>query len=134
MTAPNAHRAIEAVWRIESPRIIAVLTRMVRDVGTAEDLASEALVTALEQWPKTQIPDNPAAWLMQTAKRRAIDFLRRDKLLDRKHEQLGHELEELQSTAPDMDTALDDTIGDDLLRLMFIACHPVLSTEACLAA
>ncbi len=104
---------------------------MVRDVGRAEELAQDALVTALERWPESGVPDNPGAWLMATAKRRAIDELRRGKLLERKHEELGHELEALQGTAaPDLDAALDDDVGDDLLRLMFVACHPVLSTEA----
>ena len=102
-----------------------------RDVGLAEDLAQDALVAALEHWPESGVPDNPGAWLMATAKHRAIDLLRRDKLLERKHEQLGHELEARQEDAvPDLDAALDDDVGDDLLRLIFIACHPVLSTEA----
>jgi RNA polymerase sigma factor (sigma-70 family) len=125
------HRAIDAVWRIESAKLIAALARMVGDVGAAEDLAQDALVIALEKWPETGVPDNPGAWLMAAAKRRAIDLLRRNKLLDRKHEELGHELEEKQeSDAPDLDAALDDDIGDDLLRLIFTSCHPVLSTEA----
>jgi RNA polymerase sigma factor (sigma-70 family) len=123
--------AIDAVWRIESARLIAGLTRIVRDVGVAEDLAQDALVAALERWPDTGVPDNPGAWLMATAKRRAIDLFRRDKLLERKHEQLGHELEARQEMAvPDLVAAIDDDIGDDLLRLVFTACHPVLSTEA----
>ncbi|AKQ64265.1 RNA polymerase sigma-70 factor, ECF subfamily [Myxococcus hansupus] len=127
----DTQRAIQAVWRIESARLIAGLVRMVRDVGRAEELAQDALVAALEKWPATGVPDNPGAWLMATAKRRAIDELRRHKLLERKHEELGHELESLQgSAAPDLDAALDDDVGDDLLRLMFVACHPVLSTEA----
>src|ERR671930_1350511 len=131
MQAAETHRAIEAVWRIESARLIAGLTRMVRDVGLAEELAQEALVTALERWPESGVPDNPGAWLMATAKNRAIDQLRRGKMLDRKHEQLGHELEAgREAGVPDLDAAIDDHIGDDLLRLMFIACHPVLSTEA----
>ncbi|HEY9429819.1 MAG TPA: RNA polymerase sigma factor [Gemmatimonadaceae bacterium] len=132
MTATAAtHRAIDAVWRIESAKLIAALARMVGDVGAAEDLAQDALVIALEKWPETGVPDNPGAWLMAAAKRRAIDLLRRNKLLDRKHEELGHELEEKQeSDAPDLDAALDDDIGDDLLRLIFTSCHPVLSTEA----
>ena len=124
-------RAIDAVWRIESARIIAGLTRIVRDVGLAEELAQDALVTALEQWPESGIPDNPGAWLMATAKNRAIDHFRRNKLLERKHEELGRELKTQQETAvTDFEIAQDDDIGDDLLRLMFISCHPVLSTEA----
>ncbi len=131
MTASETHRAINAVWRIESARLIAGLARIVRDVGLAEDLAQEALVAALERWPESGIPDNPGAWLMATAKHRAIDVLRRSKLLERKHEELGREIEALQETAaPDLDAAIDDNIGDDLLRLVFISCHPVLSTEA----
>jgi RNA polymerase sigma-70 factor (ECF subfamily) len=130
VTAPDTHRAIDAVWRIESAKLIAGLTRMVRDVGLAEDLAQDALVAALEQWPQSGVPDNPGAWLMATAKRRAIDMLRRNTMLERKHQQLGHELEAQQKEDPDLDTAIDDQIGDDLLRLMFMACHPVLSTEA----
>src|SRR5256714_7434376 len=130
-TAPDAHGSIDAVWRIESPRLIAGLTRITGDVGLAEDLAQDALVAALERWPESGVPDNPAAWLMATAKHRAIDQLRRGKMLDRKHEELGHELEAQRDAAvPDLDSAIDDHIGDDLLRLMFIACHPVLSTEA----
>jgi RNA polymerase sigma factor (sigma-70 family) len=125
------HRAIDAVWRIESARIIAGLTRIVRDIGLAEELAQDALVAALEQWPQSGIPDNPGAWLMATAKHRAIDLWRRNKLLERKHEELGRELELQQEMAvPDFDTAIDDTVGDDLLRLVFISCHPVLSPEA----
>src|SRR5437660_1561137 len=130
MTAADTHRAIDAVWRIESPRLIAGLTRIVRDVGVAEDLAQDALVAALEQWPKSGVPDNPGAWLMATAKHRAIDRLRRSQLLERKHEELGRELEVKEMTVPDLEGALDDNVGDDLLRLMFISCHPVLSTEA----
>ena len=131
MTASNTHRAIDAVWRIESAKLIAGLTRIVRDVGLAEDLAQDALVAALEKWPEQGVPANPGAWLMATAKHRAIDALRRNSLLDRKHQQLGHELEAKQESAvPDLDAALDDDIGDDLLRLVFMACHPVLSTEA----
>src|SRR5213080_4280292 len=131
MTATDTHRAIDAVWRIESPRLIAGLARMVRDVGVAEDLAQDALVAALEKWPASGIPANPGAWLMATAKRRAIDLLRRDKLLDRKHAELAPELEARQEAAvPELDAALDDHVGDDLLRLVFVACHPVLSTEA----
>ena len=131
MTATDTHRAIDAVWRIESPRLIAGLARMLRDVGLAEELAQDALVIALERWPESGIPDNPGAWLMATAKNRAIDRLRRRKLLERKHVELGRELEVQQAVvAPDLDAALDDDIGDDLLRLVFTACHPVLSTEA----
>jgi RNA polymerase sigma-70 factor, ECF subfamily len=131
MTLPDAHRAIEAVWRIESAKVIAGLARIVGDIGQAEDLAQDALVIALEKWPETGVPDNPGAWLMATAKHRAIDLLRRQKLLERKHEQLGHELDSVQESAvPDLDAAMDDDIGDDLLRLVFTACHPVLSTDA----
>jgi RNA polymerase sigma factor (sigma-70 family) len=127
----DAHRAIDAVWRIESARLIAGLARIVGDVGVAEDLAQDALVAALERWPESGVPDNPGAWLMATAKHRAIDVLRRRTLLDRKHQQLGHELEARQEAAvPDLDAAIDDPVGDDLLRLVFIACHPVLSTES----
>ena len=130
MTASDTHRTIEAVWRIESAKLIAGLTRIVRDVGLAEDLAQDALVAALEQWPESGVPNNPGAWLMAAAKHRAIDFFRRSERLDRKHEELGHELEAQQEMAvPDLDDAIDDHVGDDLLRLMFIACHPVLSTE-----
>jgi RNA polymerase sigma-70 factor (ECF subfamily) len=121
---------IDAVWRIESAKLIAGLARIVRDVGLAEELAQDALVTALERWPESGVPDNPGAWLMAAAKHRAIDHLRRNKLLERKHEELARELEALEKTVPDFDTALDDDIGDDLLRLVFTACHPVLSTEA----
>ena len=131
MTATDTHRAIEAVWRIEQAKVIAGLSRMVRDVGLAEELAQDALVAALEHWPRTGVPDRPGAWLMATAKNRALDRLRRHKLLQRKHEELGRELEVEQETAmPDPDAALDDAIGDDLLSLMFTACHPLLSTEA----
>ncbi|HTF56396.1 MAG TPA: RNA polymerase sigma factor [Planctomycetota bacterium] len=131
MTATDTHRAIEAVWRIESAKLIAGLARIVRDVGLAEDLAQDALVAALEQWPEAGIPDNPGAWLMAAAKNRAIDFLRRSKRLNRKHKELRHELEARQETAvADNDTAIDDEVGDNLLRLMFTACHPVLSSEA----
>ena len=130
MTATDTHRAIDAVWRIESPRLIAGLTRIVRDVGIAEDLAQDALVAALEQWPKSGVPENPGAWLMATAKHRAIDRLRRNQLLERKHEELGREMEAREMAVPDLNASLDDELGDDLLRLMFIACHPVLSTEA----
>jgi RNA polymerase sigma-70 factor, ECF subfamily len=130
VTAADTHRAIDAVWRIESPRLIAGLARIVRDVGLAEELAQDALVAALERWPASGIPDNPGAWLMATAKHRAIDRLRRSKLIERKHAELGHELEAGQAAAPDLDAALDDEVGDDLLRLMFVSCHPLLPTEA----
>src|ERR1043165_755920 len=123
--------AIDAVWRIESAKLIAGLARMVRDVGVAEELSQDALVAALEQWPKSGIPDNPGAWLMATAKHRALDRLRRGKMLERKHNELGHEVEAQQEdTATAIEDAMDDDIGDDLLRLMFTACHPVLSMEA----
>src|SRR5579864_3327558 len=144
VTTTDIHGAIDAVWRIESAKLIAGLTRIVRDVGVAEDLAQEALVVALERWPQSGVPDNPGAWLMATAKHRAIDLLRRRTLLDRKHEEVGRELEIRQQTTPDLEAALDATLeaegsirtkaqpddDDDLLRLLFIACHPVLSTEA----
>jgi RNA polymerase sigma-70 factor (ECF subfamily) len=130
MTASDTHRAIEAVFRIEQARLIASLTRMVRDVGLAEELAQDALVAALEQWPKSGTPDKPGAWLMATAKHRAIDLFRRTKLAGRKQAELGYELEIEQSTPPDPDAALDDHVGDDLLRLIFISCHPILSPEA----
>src|SRR6516162_4903124 len=127
VTATDTQRTIDAVWRIESPRLIAGLARIVRDVGLAEDLAHDALVAALEQWPESGVPHNPGAWLTATAKHRAIDLLRRNKLIERKHAELGQKLEaEREQSAPD----LDDDIGDDLLRLLFMACHPVLSTEA----
>jgi RNA polymerase sigma-70 factor (ECF subfamily) len=131
VTASNAHRAIDAVWRIESPKLIAGLARMVRDVGLAEDLAQDALLAALERWPESRVPDNPGAWLMAVAKRRAIDHFRRTKRLDQKHLELGQELDARQEmVVPNLDAAIDDPVGDDLLRLMFTACHPVLSTEA----
>jgi RNA polymerase sigma factor (sigma-70 family) len=131
MSDAATHRAINAVWRIESAKIIAGLARVVRDVGLAEDLAQDALVAALEQWPEQGVPDNPAAWLMAAAKHRAIDRLRRSKLQERKHEEIGRELEsQSASTAADFVAALDDDIGDDLLRLIFTACHPALSAEA----
>jgi len=131
VTATDTHRAIDAVWRIESARLIAGLARIVRDVGLAEELAQDALVIALERWPESGVPDNPGAWLMATAKNRAIDLLRRRALLERKHEELGREIEARQEMAvPDLEAAIDDDVGDDLLRLMFTACHPVLSTEA----
>jgi RNA polymerase sigma factor (sigma-70 family) len=129
-TDTDIHRTIDAVWRIESPRLIAGLTRIVRDVGLAEDLAQDALVAALEQWPQSGVPDNPGAWLMAAAKHRAIDQFRRNTRLERKHEELGRELNAKEMAVPDMESALDDDIGDDLLRLVFISCHPVLSTDA----
>ena len=129
MTASDTNRAIDAVWRIESARLIAGLARRVGDVGTAEDLAQDALLAALEQWPRTGIPDNPGAWLMTAAKRRAIDLFRRSRMMDEKHQLIAHELE---PGAPDgeLDAAIDDPTGDELLSLIFTACHPVLSTEA----
>ena len=131
MTATDTHRSIEAIWRIESARIIAGLARMLRDVGLAEELAQDALVTALEQWPQTGVPDNPGAWLMTTAKHRAIDRLRRRQLMERKHEEIARELESEQADAmPHFDAMLDDDIGDDLLRLIFTACHPALPAES----
>jgi RNA polymerase sigma factor (sigma-70 family) len=129
--AGDVHRAIDAVWRIESARLIAGLARMVRDVGLAEDLAQDALVAALEQWPESGVPDNPGAWLMGTAKHQAVDRLRRRKVLERKYEEVGREIQVFAE--PDLDAALDDDIGDDLLSLIFTACHPVLSTEARIA-
>jgi RNA polymerase sigma factor (sigma-70 family) len=130
VTATETHRAIDAVWTIESAKIIAGLARIVRDIGLAEELAQDALVAALEQWPESGIPDNPGAWLMATAKHRAIDLWHRNKLLERKHQELGRELETQEMAVPDLDAAIDDEIGDDLLRLVFISCHPVLSREA----
>ena len=140
MESTDTHRAIDAVWRIESPRLIAGLTRIVRDVGVAEDLAQDALVAALEQWPESGVPDNPGAWLMAAAKHRAIDHFRRNTRLERKHEELGREgfvqkIGARQMSAgevmmKDLEAALDDDVGDDLLRLVFISCHPLLSTEA----
>lgn len=126
----DAHRTIDAVWRIESARLIAGLTRMVRDIGVAEDLAQDSLVAALEQWPQSGIPDNPGAWLMATAKHRAIDRFRRNARLDRKLDQFGREFASREMEVPDLASSLDDDLGDDLLRLVFISCHPVLSTEA----
>ena len=130
MTASDTNRAIDAVWRIESARVIAGLARFVRDVGLAEELAQEALVAALEQWPASGVPDNPGAWLMTAGRHRAIDRLRRSKLVERKHEEIGHGIEVDQMATPDLDAAIDDDVGDDLLRLVLISCHPVLSTEA----
>jgi RNA polymerase sigma factor (sigma-70 family) len=130
VTSAITHSTIDAVWRIESARLIAGLTRIVRDVGVAEEFAQDALVAALERWPESGVPDNPGAWLMATAKHRAIDYFRRNKLLERKHEELGRELKTQQEAAvANFEIAQDDDIGDDLLRLVFISCHPVLSTE-----
>jgi len=128
VTVADTHRTIDAVWRIESARIIAGLTRIVRDVGVAEELAQDALVAALEQWPESGIPENPGAWLMGTAKHRAIDFLRRGTLIDRKHEDLGREMAEREMQVPDLAAVMDDHIGDDLLRLVLLrairCCRP----------
>jgi RNA polymerase sigma factor (sigma-70 family) len=128
--ARDVNRAIDVVWRIESPRLIAGLARITGDIGRAEDLAQDALVVALEKWPESGVPDNPGAWLMATAKHRAVDGMRRDANLRRKTEELGRDLEEQQMTPPDLETAMDDQIGDDLLTLIFTTCHPVLSTDA----
>jgi RNA polymerase sigma-70 factor, ECF subfamily len=129
--ADDTHRAIDAVWRIESPRLIAGLTRIVRDIGVAEDLAQDALVAALEQWPREGTPRNPGAWLMAAAKHRAIDYFRRSKLLERKHEELGRDLDaEREQQVADFEASLDDDVGDDLLRLIFTSCHPVLPAES----
>ena len=131
MAAHDVHRTLDAVWRIESAKIIGGVARLVRDVGLAEEIAQEALLTALERWPEIGVPDNPGAWLMAAAKNRALDNFRHAKLIERKHEELGHELELRQQMATDdASTGLDDEIGDDLLRLIFVACHPVLSSEA----
>jgi RNA polymerase sigma-70 factor (ECF subfamily) len=131
VTAPDVSNVIATIWRMESPRIVAAVARMLRDVGRAEELAQDALVAALEQWPRDGVPSNPGAWLTATAKHRALDDLRRRKLLDRKHEQLKYESPSAAfAAAEDLDTALDEDVGDDLLRLMFTACHPVLPTEA----
>ena len=130
MTATATQRTVEAIWRIESAKIIAAVARLMRDVGVAEELAQDALVAALEQWPERGIPDNPAAWLMTTARRRAIDLIRHRALHERKLDELTYEIEsQLQDAVPDIDAALDDDIGDDLLRLVFVACHPVLPAE-----
>src|SRR5260370_9803348 len=126
----ETHRTVDAVWKIESPKIIGALTRMVRDVGLAEDLAQDALVAALEQWPEQGIPDNPGAWMMTIAKHRAIDRLRRNQLLNRKHAELGRELEALDMAVPDPTSPIDHPAGDDLLPLACTSCHPLLSTEA----
>jgi RNA polymerase sigma-70 factor, ECF subfamily len=130
VTAADLHRTIDAVWKMESPRLIGALTRIVHDVGLAEDLAQDALVAALEQWPESGVPNNPGAWLMATAKNRAIDHFRRNTRVERKHQELGRDLGAKERSVPDLDSALDDEVGDDLLRLLFISCHPVLSTEA----
>ncbi|MEP6995102.1 MAG: RNA polymerase sigma factor [Acidobacteriota bacterium] len=131
MTDSDAHRAIDAVWRIESPRLIAGLARIVRDVGVAEDLAQDALVVALERWPESGVPDNPGAWLMATAKHRAIDRLRRNTVVERKHGEIQRDVEARQeAVVAEIEASVDDDIGDDLLRLIFTACHPILSTEA----
>lgn len=130
MTERETHRAIEAVFRIEQAKLIAGLTRIVRDVGLAEELAQDSLIVALNHWPESGVPRNPGAWLMQTAKRRAIDYFRRNKMAARKLDELGYDLREIESTAPDLDTPLDDDVGDDLLKLIFTSCHPVLSPEA----
>src|ERR1700734_1115659 len=130
IAASDAHKAIDAVWRIESARLIAGLARIVRDIGVAEELAQDALVAALEQWPVEGVPRNPGAWLMAAAKHRAIDLLRRNKLLERKHGEIGYQLEAEQMAAPDFETSMDDPVSDDLLRLIFTACHPVLTAEA----
>jgi RNA polymerase sigma factor (sigma-70 family) len=131
LTATAAHRAIDAVWRIESAKLIAGLARITRDVGAAEELAQDALVAALEQWPESGVPDNPGAWLMATAKHRAIDLGRRGAMLERKHAEIARAVEARELSSPsDIDAALDDDVGDDLLRLLFTACHPVLSMEA----
>ena len=130
MTAADVHRAILAVWRIEQPRLITSLARMLRDVSLAEELTQDALLAALEHWPATGVPEKPGAWLMATAKRRALDHLRRGRMLERKHEMVVREMEAEQQAMPDLDSAMDDDIGDELLRLIFTACHPLLSREA----
>ena len=130
MSETDVHRAFEAIWRIEAAKVIAGLMRMVRDLDLAEDLAQEALVVALEKWPAEGIPPKPGAWLMTTAKHRALDHFRKTDLNSRKHQELARELNELERTPPDLVTKMDDPIGDDVLRLIFISCHPVLSREA----
>jgi RNA polymerase sigma factor (sigma-70 family) len=130
VTVPDVHRTIDTVWRIESPKVIAGLARIVRDIGIAEDLAQDALVAALEQWPSAGIPSNPGAWLMGTAKHRAIDHWRRTRRVREKHEAIGRELDAEERRIPDLAAGLDDDVGDDLLRLIFTACHPILSAEA----
>lgn len=128
--ASETHRAIEAVWRIEQAKLVAGLTRMVRDISTAEELAQDALIVAFDAWPKSGVPRNPGAWLMAAAKRKAIDYFRRNKMIDRKLEEVGRDLSEEEQAVPDYTEALDDDVGDDLLRLIFTSCHPILSTEA----
>ena len=130
MTAPDLHRTISAVWRIESPRLVAALARITRDVGLAEDMAQDALVAALEEWPKSGVPDRPGAWLMTAAKRRAIDHKRHEDMRARKEEAIGRDMDARTLEGPDFDSALDDDIGDDLLRLIFTSCHPAISSEA----
>jgi RNA polymerase sigma-70 factor (ECF subfamily) len=130
MTQQETQRAIEAVFRLERAKVIAGLTRIVRDVGLAEELAQDALLVALKHWPEAGVPHNPGAWLMQTAKRRAIDYFRHNKMAARKLDELGHDLREIESTAPDLDSPLDDDVGDDLLKLIFTSCHPAISAEA----
>jgi RNA polymerase sigma factor (sigma-70 family) len=130
MTAADTHRAILAVWRVEQPRLITSLARMLRDVPLAEDLTQEALLAALERWPVTGVPEKPGAWLMASASRRALDHLRRNRMLERKHAMIASDMEEEQRAMPDLDSALDDDIGDEMLRLIFTACHPLLSREA----
>src|SRR5437879_2099254 len=130
MTAADIHRTILAVWRIEQPRLITSLSRMLRDVPLAEEMTQDALLAALEHWPATGVPEKPGAWLMATAKRRALDHLRRTKMLARKHGIIACDMEQEQQVMPDLDAALDDDIGDELLRLIFTACHPLLSREA----
>ena len=130
MTAPDLHRTISAVWRIESPRLVAALARITRDVGLAEDMAQDALVAALEEWPKSGVPERPGAWLMTAAKRRAIDHKRHEDMRARKEEAIGRDIDARNLEGPDFDSALDDDIGDDLLRLIFTSCHPAISSEA----
>lgn len=130
MTERQTQRTIEAVFRLEQAKVIAGLTRIVRDVGLAEELAQDALLVALRHWPESGVPHNPGAWLMQTAKRRAIDYFRRNKMAARKLDELGHDLREVESTTPDLDSVLDDDVGDDLLKLIFTSCHPAISPEA----
>jgi RNA polymerase sigma factor (sigma-70 family) len=130
MSVADTHRAVLAVWRTEQQRLVAILARMLRDVPLAEELAQEALVLALETWPASGVPDNPRAWLITAGKRRALDHIRRDQMLARKHQALAHELETEQDAVPDLDAQLDDDIGDDILRLVFTACHPLLAREA----
>jgi RNA polymerase sigma factor (sigma-70 family) len=130
MTTADAHRAILAVWRIEQPRLITSLARILRDAPLAEDLTQEALLAALEHWPVTGVPEKPGAWLMASAKNRALDHLRRGRMLQRKHDIIASDLEEEQQAMPDFDSSLDDDIGDEMLRLIFTACHPRLSREA----